>query len=146
MNLHTIRVLIVNAGLSIYAGWGLGVMNATYGMAFFALSMALNITLTLLIVGRMLYLRRKVIKVLGVYHGRMYTSIAMMFFESGLLYTSIGIFYLVCRATESDVQFVIMQPLGQVVVRSSDLNHHRPSDVQVTHLVIVSHYSALLLS
>ena len=66
----------------------------------------------------MLFLRRKVVNVLGTYDGRMYTSVATMFFESGALYTSIEILYLACKASGIDAQVVVMQPLGQAVVSS----------------------------
>jgi hypothetical protein len=50
--IDAIDIPLVNAGLSVYLGICLGIMNATCGSAFFALSMAHNITLITMIVGR----------------------------------------------------------------------------------------------
>lgn len=74
--------------------------------------------MTLAIVGRMLYLRRQVIDVLGKQHGRMYTSIATMFLESGALYSSVAILYMACFAAGEFFANVAVQPLlGQLLVR-----------------------------
>jgi hypothetical protein len=85
---------------------------------FVALSVALNISLTLAIVGRLYYLRKR-IAVLGPEHGKTYTTLASMFFESGALYSIMGIIYLGSLRSHSHAQDVLSTPLQQSVVSFS---------------------------
>ena len=94
----------------------LGAPDPTFSTAFYALSMTLNIALTAMIVGRMLYLRQRAIKVLGNYHAKIYSSVSTIFLESGILYTSFGLAYLIASAFRNEATYVLMQVLGQVVV------------------------------
>ena len=110
--------VLLPTGLSIYSNVGLGTPDRTSSIVFYSLSMTLNIVLTAMVVGRMLFLRRRAIKLLGTYHARLYSSVASIFLESGMLYTSFGVLYLVSRSAGSGASYVIMMALGQVVVSS----------------------------
>ena len=79
------------------------------------LSVALNVTLSLAIIFRMLYVR-KTIEQLGADHGRIYTSIASMFFESGVLYTTMALVYFGLVASGSHLRLPVFMLLGQTVV------------------------------
>lgn len=75
--------------------------------------------MTLAIVARMAYMRKRVRDVLGSQHSRMYTSVAAMFIESGAVYSVVGLTFLVSYAMKSNVQNIFLQALQQAVV--SDL-------------------------
>ena len=99
-----------NAGL-----WTTITISVT--VPYFAISIGLNIAMTLAIAGRMLYMRRTVISVLGPEHARLYTSVASMFIESGAVYSVLGLIFLVSYARGSNVQNLVLQSLDQAVVR-----------------------------
>ena len=110
--------------LSVLAVWQVAQPNGTvwgstiahFLVPFFSLSVGLNISMTLAIVSRLLYLRKRVATALGPSHATPYTSIASMFIESGALYSSLGLIYIVSRAVGSNVQNLVLQSLNQAAV------------------------------
>jgi hypothetical protein len=82
------------------------------------MSIGLNILMTLGIAGRMLYLRRSIVDVLGPQHAKLYTGIAAMFVESGAVYSIWGLIFIICYARNSNVQNIVLGILDQAVVRS----------------------------
>jgi len=54
-------------------------------LPYFGLSTALNVLLTLMIAGKLLWARRSIVAALGPQHARLYTSIAAMVIESAFL-------------------------------------------------------------
>ena len=81
-----------------------------------AASIGFNVFVTLAIVSRMLYFRKRAITSLGKQHARVYAGIAAMFIESGTLYTSLFIIHAIFIATESWMQNLFAQALRQVIV------------------------------
>lgn len=87
-----------------------------WGIAVGVQSVFLNILLTLLIVGRLLYIRRKMFTCVGLEHGRQYVSISAMLIESATLYSVCAVMFLICYALNSYVQNLIISSLMQVQV------------------------------
>jgi hypothetical protein len=83
---------------------------------FMLLSISLNLAMTVAIVARIIYLRKRVVASLGKQHAQMYTSLASMFIESGALYSLWGLIYVISKARNSQVQNIVLQILNQVVV------------------------------
>jgi len=72
-----------------------GATSKAFATSWVILSMTLNIILTLLIVGRLLHARKKLVAVLGKQHARLYTSIAAMVVESAALYSGLSLLFII---------------------------------------------------
>jgi hypothetical protein len=94
------------------------------GISYWSLSISLNTILTLAIVSRLFYVRRRVRGALGDHHSDTYTSIAAMLIESASLYSIWGLVFLVCYARNTPFQNLLLPALGQVQV-SLGLFYHR---------------------
>jgi hypothetical protein len=93
-----------------------GCWKPQFSQPFVILSVTLNITLTAMIIGRLLFLRNR-IREFGKQHSRIYSNLAAMFFESGALYSVMGIIYLVSLISEHiDMQYMFLLPYQQSVV------------------------------
>jgi hypothetical protein len=106
---------------------------------YISLSIAYNIAMTLVIVGRIFYMRKQVASVLGQEYAKSYTSLASMFIESGAIYSIVGLIFIVAYAVDSDVQYLVLQCLEQAVVSQSNLiesaiNVLTPCDFVLGHL------------
>jgi hypothetical protein len=103
--------------------------KAVVGFAtpYWSFSIALNILLTILIVARMLWARKTILKAMGKEHGKGYAMVAAMMIESAGLYTIFGVLYLVCYGTGNPVQEVWLNLLGESqvsILHSSSLKTH----------------------
>jgi hypothetical protein len=96
----------------IYSGLNL---FTRFSPPFFILSVVLNIALTAAIIGRLYFLRKR-IREFGKQHGGFYSNLAAMFFESGAIYTVVGIIYLANLLSENIASNVFIQPLEQSIV------------------------------
>jgi len=91
-----------------------------FGIPYWSLSMALNIIVTMLIVGRLWYARQRIRKSMGEQHGRTYTGVAALVIESAAPY-AIASFILVILYGIKDTGFILLLPtfpqvqVGQVV-------------------------------
>ncbi|OSX62091.1 hypothetical protein POSPLADRAFT_1181307 [Postia placenta MAD-698-R-SB12] len=83
-------------------------------LAYWATSMSLSMLLTLLLVSRLFWLRRKLIKAMGKEHGGVYTSIAAMLVESALPYGIISAVYIILYGLQNPAQSLFLGPLVQV--------------------------------
>ena len=83
---------------------------------YFVLTILLNITLSLAIMARLLYVRRSVISVLGTEHAKTYTSVSAMVVESAALTAVVGVFALVCYIQNNVVLHFSLGLYDQVVV------------------------------
>ena len=90
--------------------------------------------MTLAIVSRLLYLRKRVAAALGPSHAIPYTSIASMFIESGALYSSLGLIYIVSYGVGSNVQNLVLQSVDQAAVRHIRIIRSTDSTNYVTSL------------
>lgn len=64
-------------------------------IVFWALSLGINVLITILIITRLLYYRRRLIALLGASHGSPYTGIIALLVESEILYTTSLLLYIV---------------------------------------------------
>lgn len=88
-------------------------------LIFFSLSVSLNAVLTTLIVARILWVKSKVSKDIGVEHTRTYLSVISMLIESASLYTITGLAYIAAFKTSSPALSVIGGFYGIMPVRHS---------------------------
>ena len=72
--------------------------------------------MTLVIVGRIFYMRKRVATILGEEYAKSYTGLASMFIESGAIYTIVGLIFIIAYALDSDVQFLVLPCWEQAVV------------------------------
>jgi len=81
--------------------------TASFAIPYFAISLSLNIILTLLIVGKIWFHQREMAKAFGNKNfGRYYSVIVMMFIESAAMYSIISILVL--------VTFALGNPINQI--------------------------------
>ncbi|KAI0696730.1 hypothetical protein BC835DRAFT_1414123 [Cytidiella melzeri] len=94
----------------------------TWTFPFFALSLSLNILLTICIALRLLIFRKHVVSVLGDSHGFQYTSIAAMVVESAAMFSIFSVLFL--------VPFTLNHPLNEVFFQA-------PSGVQIVETLLI---------
>ncbi|TFK21363.1 hypothetical protein FA15DRAFT_672625 [Coprinopsis marcescibilis] len=85
-----------------------------FALAYWSLSVALNVSLTLLISGRLISMRRRVRKVMGNDHSTPYAFVVSMLIESAALYSVWVIVFIALYTTNSPAQHIIFPPLGQI--------------------------------
>jgi uncharacterized iron-regulated membrane protein len=78
-----------------------------------------NVLLTLLIAGRLLWMSGRVNRALGKHHARKYTSIAAMLVECALPYSAVGLAFIVAYAIGHPLEEPLIAALSQLVVRSN---------------------------
>ncbi|KAJ6561385.1 hypothetical protein DFH09DRAFT_920938 [Mycena vulgaris] len=95
--------------------------SVQFGIAYWSLSIALNIILTLSITTRIWLVRRRLHNALsaqdsgmGVQNSRQYVSIVAMLIESAALYAVWSTVFLICYARNTPFQNILLPPLGQV--------------------------------
>lgn len=91
-----------------------------FGIAYWTLSISLNIILTLMIVARLAYQKRRLTKAMGNSHGQIYVSISAMLVESAAIYSICGLIYLIAYARNDPFNYVVLPPQGQLQVRRLD--------------------------
>ncbi|KAI0693072.1 hypothetical protein BC835DRAFT_1093748 [Cytidiella melzeri] len=91
-----------------------GTINWT--IPFFALSLSLNIILTICIVLRLLIFRKYIVSALGNSHGSQYTSIAAMVVESAAIFSIFSILFLVPFALNHPLNEIFFQALSGVQI------------------------------
>ncbi|KAJ7032812.1 hypothetical protein C8F04DRAFT_1040212 [Mycena alexandri] len=88
--------------------------SVQFGLAYWSLSIALNIILTVSIVVRIWIVRRQVHGLVGGPLSVQYVSIAAMLIESAALYAIWSMVFLICYARGTPLQNILLPPLGQV--------------------------------
>ena len=91
-------------------------------IAYLSMSIALNLILTILIVGRLLYLSRSVKAILGESHAKTYTSVAAMMIESAAPLSLTSIVFIITYGLDSNVQNLVLPILSQVLVRVTSVS------------------------
>lgn len=94
--------------------WSLIVVK--FSIAYWTLSISLNIILTLLISGRLLFFRNRIESSLGAHHAKTYSSLVAMLVESAALYSVTGLIFIISYARNSPFQNIVLPPLGQIQV------------------------------
>jgi len=88
--------------------------SVNFALAYWSTSVAINIMLTLGIVGFLLYMRFKVRRAMGAHHNSTYLTISTMLIESAFLYTAFALVFLIPLAKNSNVNLLFFQVLPQV--------------------------------
>ncbi|KNZ78859.1 hypothetical protein J132_09542 [Termitomyces sp. J132] len=92
-----------------------------FALPYFSIVMALNALLTILLVGRLLYMRRKIASVLGGEHGRMYSHIATTLLESAVPYGLVSFVFIILYGTKNTVANLFIPFLAQLAAISPTL-------------------------
>ncbi|KAJ7744019.1 hypothetical protein DFH07DRAFT_978699 [Mycena maculata] len=85
--------------------------SVQFGIAYWSLSISLNIVLTMSIVGRLLFVRRHAH---GTGHTAQYVSIAAMLIESAALYAIWSTVFLICYVRQSPLENILLPAQGQI--------------------------------
>ncbi|KAL1670464.1 hypothetical protein GGF50DRAFT_94148 [Schizophyllum commune] len=96
-------------------------LHVDVGLTYFSLSLAVNLLLTLLIVGRLLSLSNQVTRMLGSQHARTYTSVAALLVESAAPYAVANLIFIVTYGIGSPGANVVLPVLSQIMCTSSVL-------------------------
>lgn len=86
--------------------------------AYWSIEVATNSLLTTLIVGKLMYMRYRLRQALGAQQSNPYLTISAMVIESSLLFTVIGIAFIISYARSSPFQNILLTVAGQVQVSS----------------------------
>lgn len=87
-----------------------------FSLPYFSISIALNILLTLLLVGRLFYMSERAKRAIGREHAATYSSIASMLIESAVPYAVTGLIFIITYARNSNVQNLVLPVLSQIMV------------------------------
>ncbi|KAL1679934.1 hypothetical protein EV122DRAFT_263237 [Schizophyllum commune] len=96
-------------------------LHVDVGLTYFSLSLAVNLLLTLLIVGRLLSLSNQVTRMLGSQHARTYTSVAALLVESAAPYAVANLIFIITYGIGSPGSNVVLPVLSQIMCTSSVL-------------------------
>ncbi|KAI0331106.1 hypothetical protein GY45DRAFT_1322808 [Cubamyces sp. BRFM 1775] len=90
--------------------------NNTFAVSvpYWSLSIALTLVLTLLLIARLLYIRRKIVSVLGLHYGRTYSSVVAMVLESALLYGLVSLVFIILYGLHNTAENLFIPLLAQV--------------------------------
>ncbi|KAJ3570788.1 hypothetical protein NP233_g4165 [Leucocoprinus birnbaumii] len=72
-----------------------------FSLPYFAISMGLNMLLSLLLVGRLLWMRHRLHQTLGSAYTRLYSTIAVIILESALPYALVSLVFIVLYGTNN---------------------------------------------
>ncbi|TFY54780.1 hypothetical protein EVJ58_g8657 [Rhodofomes roseus] len=86
-------------------------------LAYYTISLALNILLTLAIAARLLAFRHRISRLLGAHHATPYSNIAAIIIESAVLYAAFALTFLVSFGVDSPVSNVFLNLVNSVQVR-----------------------------
>ncbi|KZV91439.1 hypothetical protein EXIGLDRAFT_570171, partial [Exidia glandulosa HHB12029] len=89
--------------------------DVQFTIPYFSLTLSLNISLTLLIVGRLLWHRRCLQRTLGPAHGHTYTTLAAMLVESAALYSVTTVVLIVAFVFGSSAAAIVLPLLGEIM-------------------------------
>jgi len=92
----------------------LAALTVQFGIAYWSLSLGLNVILSLSIATRILMIRKSIIRLIGSQHSTQYISIVAMLVESAAIYAVFGIMFLICFARNTPLQNILVGMLGQV--------------------------------
>lgn len=96
-----------------------GFWTIIYIVPYWALSIFLNIFVTLLIAARLFMMRKRMRQVLGEQHAKKYTSAIAVLVESAAIFSGMGLIYLIAYARrDTNVQNVVRPILISVMVSS----------------------------
>ncbi|KZV92734.1 hypothetical protein EXIGLDRAFT_577114, partial [Exidia glandulosa HHB12029] len=89
-------------------------VTVNFLIPYFSLSIALNIIVTLMIVGYLFSHRRSIEASIGKQHAKQYTSVIAMVTESAALYSVFSIIFIIAYGRNDPAQNLFLPALGQV--------------------------------
>ena len=110
--------------------------SLNYSLPYFALSLALNISVSCLIVARLVHLRCTLTNLLGSEHAIQCTSIIAMIVESALLFSVFSVLSLVTYAMNHPLQNIFLQMLPQIQVRQIQFDSYHFSGWEKTCQIV----------
>ncbi|KZV66050.1 hypothetical protein PENSPDRAFT_585881 [Peniophora sp. CONT] len=90
-------------GLSFYSA-----LPQAYGVSYYAISLSINVILTILIVGRLLQYRASIMASLPAAHAKHYLSLATVLVESAALYSVFAVCFLVTYAVDNAINQIFL--------------------------------------
>ncbi|KAI0034801.1 hypothetical protein K488DRAFT_44707 [Vararia minispora EC-137] len=90
-------------GLSFYSA-----LPMAYGISYYTISLSINVVLTLLIVARLLWYRRTLLRSLPPAHARHYLSLATVLVESATLYSLFALGFLISYAVSNPINQIFL--------------------------------------
>jgi len=93
--------------------------DVNFTLAYYSMTLALNVITTLFIVCRIILYRRRVQSVLGAHHVAHYTNVVAILVESASLFSAFLILFMVPFALNYPLAFVFIQGIGQMQTVSS---------------------------
>ncbi|KAF9218447.1 hypothetical protein BS17DRAFT_742164 [Gyrodon lividus] len=88
-------------------------ISVNLAIPYWSISIALNVILTLLIAGRLLFMKYRLQNVLGEHTNTPYASLSAMLVESAFLYSTNGLIFIISYGVNSPVQNLALPLLGQ---------------------------------
>lgn len=88
-------------------------------LTYYVISIAINILLTLLIAGRLLLHRQRMVSILGAQHAGVYVSIATIIIESAILYSAFALPFFITLGLDTPVSNTFLNCLNSVQVCAS---------------------------
>ncbi|EED84964.1 predicted protein [Postia placenta Mad-698-R] len=98
----------------------------TATVPYFAMTISLNVLLTMLIVARLLRFRSRLVRALGEEHGKYYGYLSMVLVESASLFAVFSSMLLITEAVNSSLAYLILQIVGQIQVNNLIASDHHP--------------------
>ncbi|KAI5835253.1 hypothetical protein K523DRAFT_291923 [Schizophyllum commune Tattone D] len=122
--------------------------QVNFGLAYFSLSLAVNVILTFLIAGRMLAISKRIKDTLGAQHAHTYTSVAALVVESAAPYALTNLVFIVTYGIGSPASYALLPILSQVMCTSAMLiilrvASGRAWSAQTTDLALGEHVNVM---
>jgi len=95
-----ILVLIASSNGAVFT-------NINFQLAYLSISVSTNFIYTILVTGRLLFMRKQIRAALGEEHSKIYTSVAAMVVESSALYSAFGVLYVITFALHNKVENLV---------------------------------------
>lgn len=102
--------------VSAPAGSPWNVTTINYTLIYAALSLSLNLAITLAVVARLLLYRHRIVRALGRGFGTQYTSVVAMLVESAALYAVFSLLFLIPFGLQNQLANIMLQALGEIQV------------------------------
>ena len=118
----TIWLVVVSSPSPPSSGW----MSFSFLFPYLSVDLAINIFISLLIVLRLLFHRRRISEALGPGHGAIYASFAIIIVESASIYSICSLFYIIPYALNNPIAYLFVQILAEAQV-SSHTSHFSPN-------------------
>ncbi|KAG0699713.1 hypothetical protein DFH29DRAFT_775751, partial [Suillus ampliporus] len=120
----TLWLVIMSRPTKVTSGW----MSIHFLFPYTCVALAINITISLLTVLRLLYHRRQISKTLGPGHGAIYASFAAIIIESASVYSICSLLYLIPFVVHNPLSDAFFQILGLVQIIASLLIIYRVAE------------------